>query len=46
MGGTSKPYTIGLIDDETIRVYINEQYEVIDGVQYTYFNELDFELVK
>ena len=48
MGGSSKPFTIKLIDEENdiIRIYINEGYFTDDTQQYTYFNELDFQLVK
>lgn len=47
MGGSSKPFTIGVVDEEAdiIRVYINEAYTDLNGEQWTYFNELDFQLV-
>jgi hypothetical protein len=47
MGGSAKPFTMGVIDkeNEIIRIYINEAYIDMDGEQWTYFNELDFQLV-
>ncbi len=44
MGGSSKPFQTSSEGDE-ITVYIHEAYTTINGVQYTYFNELTFQLV-
>jgi hypothetical protein len=48
MGGSSKPFQGYTEDYENgiIKVHINEAYTTIDGVQFTYFNELFFQEIK
>jgi len=46
LNGSSKPFRIEHVGNDVIQVYINESYVTINNEQYSYFNELYFELVK
>jgi hypothetical protein len=48
MGGSSKPVDFYVVDEVSgiIRCYVHEAYTTINNMQYTYFNELEFQEVK